>query len=86
MMEGAPVEDISDRFLDAISRFEEVADAVTPHDASRQLDETSMQVFWRTWPGISSWAGSLWRLLNEEFMDPAVSSKDPDSDEVGGSG
>jgi hypothetical protein len=45
MMEGAPVEDISDRFLDAISRFEEVADAVTPHDASRQLDETSMQVF-----------------------------------------
>jgi hypothetical protein len=33
MMEGAPVEDISDRFLDAISRFEEVADAY------RQLDE-----------------------------------------------
>jgi hypothetical protein len=45
-----------------------------------------MQVFWRTWPRISSWAGSLWRLLNEEFMDPAVSSKDPGTDEVGGSG
>jgi len=40
------VDDISDRFLDAISKFEEVADAVTPHDAHRQLDETSMQVFW----------------------------------------
>jgi hypothetical protein len=80
------VEDISDRFLDAISGFEEVADAVTPHDASRQLDEASMQVFWRTWPGVSSWAGSLWRLLNEELMDPAVSSHDSDSDEVGGSG
>ena len=40
------MEDISDRFLDAISRLEEVADAVTPYDASRQLDETSMQVFW----------------------------------------
>jgi hypothetical protein len=27
------VEDISDRFLDAISRLEAVADAVSPHDA-----------------------------------------------------
>jgi hypothetical protein len=86
MMEGAPVADISDRFLDAISRLEEVADAVTPHDAHRQFDETSLQLFWRTWPGISSWAGSLWRLLNEELMDPANSSTDLDADEVGGSG
>ena len=80
------MEDISDRFVDAISRFEEIADAVTPHDAYRHLDETRMQVFWKTWPGISSWAGSLWRLLNEELMDPAVSSDDSDSGEVGGSG
>jgi hypothetical protein len=40
-----------------------------------------MQVLWRTWPGISSWAGSLWRLLNEELPDP-----DLNADEVGGSG
>jgi hypothetical protein len=80
------VDDISDRFLDAISRFEEVADAATPHDAYRRLDETSMQVFWKTWPGLSSWAGSLWRLLNEEFMDQAVSADHSDSGEVGGSG
>jgi hypothetical protein len=85
-MEGTPVDDISARFLDAISRLEEVADAVTPHDAYRQLDETSMQVFWRTWPGISSWAGSLWRLLNKELMDPAIAPNDSDLDEVGGSG
>jgi len=70
MMEGAPVEDISDRFLDAISRLEEVADAVTPHDASRQLDETSMQVLWRTWAGIRSGAGALWRVVNEGRRDP----------------
>jgi hypothetical protein len=80
------VDDISDRFLDAISRFEEVAHAATPHDAYRHLDETSMQVFWKTWPGISSWAGSLWRLLNEEFMDQAISADHSDSGEVGGSG
>jgi hypothetical protein len=85
-MKGAPVEDISDRFLDAVSRLEAVADAVPPRDAHHQLDETSLQVFWRTWPGISSWAGSLWRLLNEELMDPANSSTDLDADEVGGSG
>jgi hypothetical protein len=79
------VDDISDRFLDAISRLEEVADAVTPHDAHRQFDETSVQVFWKTWPGISSWAGSLWRLLNQEISDPAVSPDDSDAHEVGGS-
>jgi hypothetical protein len=39
---------------------------------------------WRRWPHISSWALSLWRLLNEELMDPAVSSHHPDADEVGG--
>ena len=47
------MDDISDHFLEAISRFEELADAVTPQDAHRQLDQTSMQVFWRTWPGIA---------------------------------
>jgi hypothetical protein len=46
----------------------------------------SMQVFWKRWPGLSSWAGSLWRLLNEELAEPAVSPKDTDLDEVGGSG
>jgi hypothetical protein len=65
-------DDLSDRFLDAI--------------AHRQLDETSVQVFWKRWPGLSSWAGSLWRLLNEELAEPAVSPKDTDLDEVGGSG
>lgn len=79
-------DDLSERFLDAIVRLEEVADAVTPHDAHRQLDETSVQVFWKRWPGLSSWAGSLWRLLNEELADSAVSPKDTDLDEVGGSG
>jgi hypothetical protein len=85
MMKGAPVDDISDRFLDAIARLEAVADAVDPHDAYQQLDDTSMQLFWRRWPGLSSWAGSLWRLLNEELMDPAVSAHHPDADDVGGS-
>jgi hypothetical protein len=31
-------------------------------------------VFWRDWPRIQSWAGSLWRQLNDElaeFASPA---------------
>ena len=80
------MEDISERFLDAISRFEEVADAVSPHDAHRQLDETSMQVFWRRWPGISSWAGSLWRLLSEELAGPSAPHDESELFEIGESG
>lgn len=37
-------------------------------------------------PSVVVAVGYLWRLLNEELMDPAVSAKDSDSDEVGGSG
>ena len=80
------MEDISERFLDAISRFEEVADAFSPHDAHRQLDEASMQVFWRRWPGISSWAGSLWRLLSEELAGPSSPHDESELFEIGESG
>jgi hypothetical protein len=34
---------------------------------------------------FSSWAGSLWRLLNEDTVDPAAPVSD-EFDEVGGSG
>ena len=44
MMKGGQVEDISDRFLDAISDQSEPGLRAS-HDAHRQLDATSMQVF-----------------------------------------
>ena len=81
------MDDISDRFLDAISRLEAVADAVGLHDAYRQLDETSMQVFWRRWPGISSWGGLAAAAAAERRAHgPGRLSHHPDADEVGGSG
>jgi hypothetical protein len=80
------VDSNSDRFLEAISRLEEVADSVTADEAHRSFDETSLQVFWKKWPDITSWTGSLWRLLNEELAEAAVPPRDPDLDEVGGSG
>jgi hypothetical protein len=80
------VDDDSDRFMEAISRLEEVLDSVTAEEAHRTFDETSLQVFWKKWPDITSWTGSLWRLLNEELAEAAVPPADPDLDEVGGSG
>ncbi len=80
------MEQSSERFLEAISGLEEVADATTAHEAHRTFDEATLQVFWKNWPHISSWAGALWRLLNDELADAAEPPRDPELDEVGGSG
>lgn len=80
------MDDISDRFMGAISELEEVADSVTADEAHRTFDETSLQVFWKKWPDLTSWTGTLWRLLNEELAAAATPPGDPDRDEVGGSG
>jgi hypothetical protein len=79
------MDDVSDRILRVISEFEEIAYAVTPEEASRTVEEPTLQLFWRQWPHIGSWAGSLWRLLNEDIVDPATAPSD-DLDEVGESG
>ena len=51
-----------------------------------QFDATTLQVFWKKWPGLSAWAGSLWRLLSEEMSGPSTPHQDPELDEVGDSG
>ena len=76
----------SDRLLEAMTDLESVADEVTPEDAARTFDETTLQVFWRDWPRVSSWAGQLWRRLNEDLETPATPVRDFDLDEVGGEG
>jgi hypothetical protein len=78
------MDDISDRILRVISELEEIAYDVTPEEASLSLEEPTLQAFWRQWPQVSSWAGTLWRLLNEDTIDPATPATD-DLDEVGGS-
>ncbi len=79
------MDDISDRLLRVISEFEEIADDASPPEAAQAMEEATLQLFWRQWPHVSSWGGSLWRLLNEDISDPATSAKD-DFDEVGGGG
>ena len=80
------MDDIADRFTTAIEELQAVADAATPEEAAAGFDEATLQNFWREWTGLGQWAGSLWRLLNQELGDaakPAGASGGPD---IGGSG
>ncbi len=80
------MDDVAGQFLDLIQSLEEVRDAVTAERAHAEFDETTLQVFWMKWPGLSAWAGSLWRMLSEELAQPASPHGDAELDEVGGSG
>jgi hypothetical protein len=68
--------------LDAMEALNDVADRMTVEAALEDLDETTLQVFWRDWPHIASWAGSLWRRLNQELAEPA--SPVGEEDDTGG--
>ena len=78
--------DTTDRFLDAIHELQAVADEVTPDDAVKTFDETTLQNFWREWPHISSWAGELWRKLSEDIEQHAAPATEEDLHEVGDAG
>jgi len=79
------MDDGAEQFLDLIHRLEEVRDGMTPERAHAEFDEITLQVFWKKWPGLSAWAGSLWRMLSEELAGPASPYLDAELDEVGGS-
>jgi hypothetical protein len=76
--------DASQQFMEAMSTLEEVADALTPEKAAETLDETALQIFWRDWPHISGWAGSLWRRLSQDLEGPATPSEGGDFEDTGG--
>jgi hypothetical protein len=63
--------DLAQQLLEAMEALDEVADGLTARDALDELDDATLQLFWRDWPRISSWAGSLWRHLNEELAEMA---------------
>lgn len=79
------MDDLADQFLELVHGLEEVRDAISPQRAHAEFDETTLQVFWKKWPSLSAWAGSLWRMLSEELAAPATPHVDADLDEVGGS-
>ena len=79
------MDDAAGLFLDLIHDLEELRDAIAPERALEEFDQTTLQVFWKKWPGVSAWAGSLWRLLSEELAGPASPDLDGARHEVGGS-
>jgi hypothetical protein len=79
------MDDVAGQFLDAIHGLEDVRDATTPERAHAEFDETTLQLFWKKWPYLSAWAGSLWRMLSEELAGPSTPHLDTELDEVGGS-
>ena len=70
------MDDVSVRFLDALSSLDGVADEVTPDMAAALLDDAALQVFWRDWPRLGSWAGALWRQLNDDLAGPSSAFDD----------
>ncbi|HTV99667.1 MAG TPA: hypothetical protein VMF87_05155 [Streptosporangiaceae bacterium] len=80
------MDDVGDRLLDLVHDLDEVTRRITPEQAHAQLDETTLQVFWKRWPEVSAWAGSLWRMLSEEIEGPSTPHRDPELDEIGESG
>jgi hypothetical protein len=79
------MDDAASKLLELIHDLEELRDAVSPERAHIEFDETTLQVFWKKWPGLSAWAGSLWKMLSEELAGPASPHRDAELDEVGGS-
>lgn len=77
--------DTSLQLLEAMETLNEVADALSVESALEELDDTTLQMFWRDWPHIASWAGSLWRRLNQELAEPATPADEGEVD-TGGSG
>jgi hypothetical protein len=63
--------DVAQQLLEAMETLDEVADSLPADEAVEQLDEATLQLFWRDWPRIQSWAGSVWRQLNEELAEMA---------------
>jgi len=80
------MDDVATQFLELIHGLEEVRDAVPPDRAHAEFDEVTLQVFWKKWPSLSAWAGSLWRMLSEEVAEANAPYADAELDEVGGSG
>jgi hypothetical protein len=66
--------DAAQQLLEAMEALDEVADSLTVDEAMDELDEPTLQLFWRDWPRIQSWAGSVWRRLDEELAELAAPS------------
>ena len=80
------MEDVADRFLELIHDLEDISTTLSAQRALAEFDETTLQVFWKKWPHVSAWAGSLWSMLSAELSAPSSPHRDAEHDETGESG
>ena len=80
------MEDVADKFLELIHDLEDVSRTLSAQRALAEFDETTLQVFWKRWPHVSAWAGSLWSMLSAELDGPSSPQRNPEFDETGESG
>ena len=82
------MDDLDAELTEGLDRLATVADGLTPEQAVDELDDATLQAFWREWPRASGWAGALWRLLNADLESAARPLGDPESAQIdtGGSG
>lgn len=78
--------DLGERLVTLLSELEAITQQVSADEAEAVLDEATLQVFWRDWPPLRSWAESLWQRLQSDLAVPATPVTDPELDEVGESG
>ena len=78
------MDDAAGQFLDLIHSLEEVRDAMTPERAHAEFDETTLQIFWKKWPGLSAWRLAVADALRGTG-GPGSPHLDTELDEVGGS-
>ena len=80
------MDDVADRFLELIQELDDISTTLSAERALAEFDETTLQVFWKKWPHVSAWAGSLWSMLSAELSAPSSPQRDAEHDETGESG
>jgi hypothetical protein len=76
-------QNIGDLLLATLADFVKITQALPAPNAASVLDETEVEVFWRDWPEVRSWAESVWQRLGRDLAGPAQPVSDPELDEVG---
>jgi hypothetical protein len=77
---------IGDRLVAVLAEMDAITQQVSVDDPTTVLDDATLQVFWRDWPPLRSWAETIWQRLQADLAVPATPFGDPELDEVGGSG
>jgi len=77
---------IGDRLVAVLGELDAITQQVSVDDPTAVLDDATLQVFWRDWPPVRSWAETIWQRLQADLAVPASPVGDPELDEVGESG